>query len=63
MKIISTLSASDLEICREWLKLNSEEFSERFDLLDEYEQKRLQSILETYRLDILDTVLDSKIKI
>ena len=63
LKIESTLSAEDFKTCREWLRLSSEEFSEQFDLLDEYEQKKLQSILETYRLDILDAALEFKIKI
>lgn len=63
MKIRSTMPEKDLKICKYWLSLPSEEFSDKFDLLSENEQKHLQSILETYRLDILDTALDLKMKL
>jgi len=60
--IKSTLSEADLDICRTWLKLSADEFSERFDLLTEVEQMTLKSILETYKLDILDAALEMKTK-
>lgn len=63
MKIETTLSPKDLKVCREWLTLTREEFSDRFDILSDDEQKYLQSILETYRLDILDTALELKFKL
>jgi hypothetical protein len=62
LKLRSTLTQADLDICKSWLKLSSDEFSERFDLLTEAEQKTLKSILETYRLDILDFALEVKTK-
>ena len=57
---ITTLRENDLITLRNVMSFSTIEFDTFFDMLTETEQQYIYSLFETYRLDIIDFVLDTK---
>lgn len=57
---VTTLREKDLTTLKTVLSFNRNEFDAFFEMLSDKEQKYIYSLFETYRLDIIDYVLDSQ---
>lgn len=57
----TTLKERDLDNLLHILSLGTEQFNDFYDNLDEGEKTYVYSLLENYRLDIIDYVIDNNI--
>lgn len=57
---VTTLREKDLTTLRTVMSFSTNEFDAFFEMLSDTEQQYIYSLFETYRLDIIDFVLDTK---